>query len=154
MKNSLIIITILILQSCSMNQKLVKQGTPLPLKENEGYLGLTINAVESLSAITIKNTETGSKHLIGPISYGIHQYTLLLTAGEYCISRVDAHGYHFDYNNGGFCVYLEEGEMNYLGELAVRTPLSYLNQRFTRYRKLMNRDYPELCNKYIGKGCE
>ncbi|TQV73887.1 hypothetical protein FLL45_13565 [Aliikangiella marina] len=143
-----------VLSGCSFNKYVIQDNANIPpLSTNQGYMGVTVNTIEKVSSIRFVNQQTGENFFIGPIDKGIKQYTMAVEAGDYCITQMQAYQYNFNFKNNGFCVYVEEGELNYIGELFVRWPQSHLQQRFERYTALLKQDLPALCREQIGEGC-
>ncbi|QDP02439.1 hypothetical protein [Thalassotalea sp. PS06] len=153
MRKLIVLISLLSLAGCLTTYRLPADAEMQPLKPDEGYFGLVFNSLDPLKNIQFKNMETGSEFYEGRLERGVHQMTLKVPAGEYCLVGFDVYDFRVDYQDKGFCTYVEAGEMNYFGEFIVRDPVTVASINFNRYVALLSKDHPEVCKEYIGIGC-
>ncbi|MCW8878278.1 MAG: hypothetical protein OQJ89_05860 [Kangiellaceae bacterium] len=145
---------LLLLTGCFAKQR-VKTGESFkPLKENEGYLGLVIDSLDSLRSIQIRNVDKDEEFYVGNAGKGFTQITLRLEEGEYCFVGFDVYNLRVDFTDRGFCTYVEAGEVNYFGHFIVRDPVTNSHPNFPHYLRLLRKDHPEICEQYIGGNCK
>ncbi len=154
MKIVLIFGFLLCMLGCSVKNRISPDEAFIPLKDNEGYLGLVIDSLDSLRSIQMKNVERDEEFYVGNADKGFTQITLKLSEGEYCFVGFDVYNLRVDYTDRGFCTYVEPGEVNYFGHFIIRDPITNNHSNFQHYLRLLRRDNPEICEQYIGKGCK
>ena len=124
------------------------------LKDGEGYLSVVMDANAPLRNIEFIRKENSESFYIGSASKGFTLITIKVPAGEYCLIGFDVYNWDVNYQDGGFCTYVEEGELNYFGEMRVRNPITNLNHDYTRFIKLLRQKNPGLCKEYVDKDCQ
>lgn len=148
----LIIWTMLILVGCP-NKNQVKADYSKPLDNNEGYLGFVIDSLDALTNIEIYHVEDNANFYIGGAKKGVTLKLLKLKEGEYCLHGFDVYNFRVDFKNHGFCTLIESGELNYFNEFIVRDPVTTMISNFNRFKRILQKEYPKICNEYLGVEC-
>ncbi len=151
MKQLSVVFIGLILASCG-SRYVVQTDSP-ELLPNEGYLGFMINTIDNLTNIQLKHVENNDKFYIGSAEVGNNLYLLKLQEGEYCFIGFNTYGLIVDYEDKGFCTYVEAGEVNYFSNFRVRNPLTNAFTFFDYFAEKLYEQHPEICVKYIGQKC-
>jgi len=149
----IIISCLMFITSCASEYKLKPNAELVPLKSNEGYLGLVINTLDPLYAIQMLSVETDQTFYIGSVKKGTSQITLQLPEGEYCFIGFDVYDLRIDYTDKGFCTYIEANELNYFNEFLVRNPVTRSYPNYKKYVDLLRVDHPVLCKKFVNSEC-
>lgn len=150
------VLTFLLLTACG-SQYVVKQdhqGSDRGLAEGEGYLGFEINTLDKLYNVQMKHVEKNDNFYIGTADVGYNLYVLNLPEGEYCFIGFDAYNLRVDFNDRGFCTYVEAGEMNYFNYFQVRNPITTSLSFFDEFVVSLNQKFPNICAQYIGEQCK
>lgn len=153
MRKLITICCLIFVTSCASQYKLKSNTDLIPLKSNEGYLGLVINTLDPLYSIQMLNVDTDEKFYVGSVKKGINQITLQLPEGEYCFIGFDVYDLRVDYTDKGFCTYVEANELNYFNEFMVRNPVTSAYTNYRRYVSLLRKDHLELCKKFVNSEC-
>lgn len=153
MKKTLVSLLALTLLGCASENRLPTGQTAPPLSNQEGYLSVVLDSLNRLKNIEFMNKDTGDRFYVGFVEPGVSQITLQLKEGEYCFVGFDVVNLRMDYEDQGFCSYIEANEVNYMGDFIVRNPVTVTQTNFRRFVKLLKRDHPDLCDKYIAEGC-
>ncbi|NMP17182.1 hypothetical protein [Thalassotalea sp. Y01] len=154
MKSLITLLLCFSLAACMTTYRISADEENKPLANNEGYFGLVFNTLDPLKNIQFKNKETGEEFYEGRVEKGIHQLTMRVPEGEYCLIGFDVYNWRVDYKEQGFCTYVEAGEVNYFGEFLVRDPVTVANDNYPRYVHLLAKQFPQLCQNYIGEECQ
>lgn len=147
-----ILMTFMMLTACG-SQYVVKQDAP-GLAEGEGYLGFSIHSLDKLYNVQMKHVEKNKSFYIGTADVGHNLYVLNLAAGEYCLLGFDAYNLRVDFEDQGFCTYVEAGEMNYFKYFQIRNPVTTAFSFFDDFVISLNKKYPKICAQYIGEPCK
>ena len=153
MRNIIVLSFLVLIASCAGKYKLKPNSGWVPLKNNEGYLGLVIDTLDPLYSIQMLNVDNDSSFYIGSAEKGINQITLQLPEGEYCFIGFDVYDLRVDYTDKGFCTYVEAGELNYFAQFMIRNPVTRSYPDYRRYVSLLKNDHPELCKRFINDEC-
>lgn len=153
MRNIIVLSFLVLITSCAGKYKLKPNSGWVPLKNNEGYLGLVIDTLDPLYSIQMLNVDNDSSFYIGSAEKGISQITLQLPEGEYCFIGFDVYDLRVDYTDKGFCTYVEAGELNYFAQFMIRNPVTRSYPNYRRYVSLLKNDHPELCKRFINDEC-
>lgn len=135
---------------CETTNRVNNDAQSIPLGDNEGYLSLVIDSLDPLKTLEFENKNTGSSFYEGRAPKGISLVTLKVTEGEYCFIGFDVYNWRVDYKNKGFCTYVEAGEINYMGELVIRDPVTQIYNNYPRFIRMLNKEFPNLCKSHIG----
>jgi hypothetical protein len=144
----------LILAACETTNRVNNETELTPLANNQGYLSLVIDSLDPLKNLEFENIDTDSRFYEGRTPIGTNLITLKVPEGMYCFVGFDVYTFRVDYTTKGFCTYVEAGEMNYMGELTVRDPVTTIASRYPRFLKFLERDFPSLCHELVTPGCK
>ena len=149
----IIILLSLLLTACGSQQRIKPDSDSVALTDTEGYMGIVINTLDPLTNIQLRNVESKKEFYVGGAKKGVSVLLLQLEEGEYCLVGFDVYDFRMDYVDKGFCTYIEAGEMNYFSEFLVRDPMTVGVTNYQRFVELLGRQYPKICEDYIGPGC-
>ena len=149
----MLLISTIMLSACGPQNRIKPGNAEAALAENEGLMGLVINSLDPLTNIQLRDMQTNREFYIGGAKKGVTILLTQLIEGQYCLVGFDVYNFRVDYENQGFCTYVEPGEMNYFSEFVVRDPLTSAVSNYNRFVKLLGQQYPKICKEYIGTGC-
>lgn len=152
-KASLGLLTLLLV-ACESTNRVKNESDLTPLANNEGYLSLVIDSLDPLKNLEFVNVDTNTDFYEGRMPIGINQLTLKVQEGMYCFVGFDVYQFRVDYTTKGFCTYVEAGEVNYMGELIIRDPVTSITNRYPRFLQIFGRDFPTLCHDLVTPGCK
>ncbi len=153
MKTTIYLLLIsLILSSCG-SRFVVKEDSS-DLQSNEGYLAFMINSIDNLTNIQLKHVENKDKFYVGSAYAGDNLYLLKVQEGEYCFIGFNSFGMIIDYEDKGFCTYVEAGELNYFSFFRIRNPITTSFSFYDYFVEKLQEQYPKICAKYIGQKCQ
>lgn len=148
-----LIVSLTLLSGCASKYRIEPETSIVPLAQNEAYLSFVIDSLDPLYSIQMKNVDTGEEFYVGHAPIGLSQITLKIPEAEYCFIGYDVYNFRVDFNDSGFCTYVEAGDLNYFGEFIVRNPVTTIKQDFSQFVRLLKDEKPELCSEYIIEGC-
>jgi len=141
------------LSACGSQHRIKSDADGIVLADNEGFMGLVINTLDPLTNIQLRHVQTKKEFYVGGADKGVSVLLLQLMEGEYCLVGFDVYDFRMDYEDQGFCTYIEAGELNYFSEFLIRDPLTTGVSNYQRFVKLLGRQHPRICEEYIGAGC-
>lgn len=153
MKNLYLLLTIFLVASCGNNYR-INDKAQVDAAKADTFISLVIDTLDPLYNIQWRNMETDEHFYIGSAPKGVTQITFIAQEGEYCFEGFAVYDLKIDYRNKGFCIYAEAGELNYVGDLYVRNPVTTQRSNFKRFNRLLAKELPFLCEKYIGENCD
>jgi hypothetical protein len=156
-KNIFLVLTfsmLLLISACGKNYRIKPDHDQIVLNENEGFLGFMVESLDNLGNIQMKNVQNNDIFYVGSAKKGGSLILAKLIEGEYCLVGFDVYNLHINYEDQGFCTFVESGEINYFGEFIVRNPITTLTTRFKKFVIKLNTDFPTLCSQFIGESCQ
>lgn len=144
----------LLLAACESTYRVNNESELTPLSNNEGYLSLVIDTLDPLKNLEFEHIDSNSSFYEGRMPIGVNLLTLKVPEGLYCFVGFDVYTFRVDYTTKGFCTYVEAGEMNYMGDLTVRDPVTTIANRYPRFLKILDEDFPSLCHELVSPGCK
>lgn len=140
------------ISSCSTTT--LKELPNQELTENDGYLALVFDSLDTLNSIYIQGVSTGTSSIhISSIPKGRSLLVYKIPEGQYCLRKFNAYDLKITYDDNGVCFFVEQGELNYPGHLVIRNPVTTIEMRERDLLIRMNREYPNLCSKFYSDGC-
>lgn len=143
----------LMITACETTNRVDDESQLTPLINNEGYLSLVIDSLDPLKNLEFEAIDENTRFYEGRMPVGINQLTLKVPEGEYCFVGFDVYDLRVDYTTKGFCVYVEAGEVNYMGELMIRNPVTSIVNNYPRFLKIFSQQFPTVCQELIDPRC-
>lgn len=122
------------------------------LKAGNGYFAVVVNTLDRIQMLEFR--KKGGKDIrVRSFPVGTTLRLVEVPEGEYCFTRFWVYDLRVSFKDD-FCFFVEEGEMNYPGDLIMRDPVTTLTSRPSAFAKLLQQNYPKICSEYLGKLCE
>lgn len=142
----------MLLSACATKE--LKDEAVSSLSGNEAYMVLVVDTLDPLHSFKVQGQGKGTTDIkVSYIPPGRTYKVFKVPEGQYCLTRFGVYDLTVTYNDGGFCFFVEQGELNYPGHFVVRDPVTSLEPKQQEFARFMKREYPQLCRQYFAAGC-
>lgn len=155
MNNKIIaLFSILLLVSCKKSLNSLPDQSDLQLLDNHGLVALQTDMLDYITSVRLIESTSRAQHSVNQIEKGKRLRLFQLPEGNYCIAEFVAYSRTFVFDGRGMCFYVESGDINYAGSLALRGGESSLIYKERDFLYQLNRYYPKVCRDFIGEACK